>query len=97
MTPESLRDLAGLVDCGVSQGFRPLCIESANRDEWEQFESGYLADWEEWLLIAGDTPDAELVRAKADEHRTRWLRGYYDVLGFAYLTFGRPSIAPNGR
>ncbi len=41
MTPESLPDLAGLVDLAIGQGFRPLTIQTANADEWAQFESGY--------------------------------------------------------
>lgn len=92
MTPESLPDLAGLVEIAIEQGFRPLTIQSANHDEWEQFESGYLADSEQWLLTYGDHPDADSVRAKADLHRTEWLRGYGGVLGFAYLTLGRPAV-----
>lgn len=91
MKPDSLPDLAGLADCAIEHGFRPLTIQTANRDEWETFESGYLADWEEWLLAYGDHADADAVRIKADTHRTEWLRGYGDVLGFAYLTLGRPS------
>jgi SAM-dependent methyltransferase len=59
MTPDSLPDLAGLVELAIEQGFRPLTIQSANRDEWEQFESGYLADWEEWLLSYPHHADAD--------------------------------------
>jgi cyclopropane fatty-acyl-phospholipid synthase-like methyltransferase len=43
------------------------------------------------LLANPDDPEAERVRAKADEHRKRWLRGYRGVLGFAYLTLARPA------
>ena len=90
-TPEDFTNLAGLVDLAVAAGFRPLQIESANRDEWEEFESGYLLDWEDWLVRHGDQPEAVGIRARADEHRTGWLRGYRDVLGFAYLTLGVPA------
>jgi SAM-dependent methyltransferase len=86
LEPGSLADLAGLVDLAVAAGFRPLFIQTASRDEWERFESGFLADWERRLLQA-DEPE---LRAKADAHRSGWLRGYRDVLGFAYLTLGRP-------
>jgi SAM-dependent methyltransferase len=91
MAPDSLPDLAGLVELAIEHGFRPLTIQTANHDEWEQFESGYLADWELWLLAYGEHPDADTVRAKADTHRTEWLRGYGGLLGFAYLTLGRPT------
>jgi hypothetical protein len=90
MTRDSLPDLAGLVDLAIAAGFRPLFVETANRDEWERFESGYLADWERWLHHHGDEPDASEIRAKADTHRNQWLRGYRHLLGFAYLTLGRP-------
>lgn len=71
---EELGDLASVVDQAVEAGFSPLVIETSNRDEWDAFESGYLAG-----LATRD-------KARADEHRSRWLRGYRDVLGLAYLT-----------
>jgi SAM-dependent methyltransferase len=88
LEPDSLSDLADLVDLAMSIGFRPLAIHTANRDEWEQFESGFLADREQWLRRHGG-PDAEEIRATADAHRTGWLRGYRGILGFAYLTLAR--------
>jgi len=90
MAPDSLPDLAGLVDLAIAAGYRPLFVETANRDEWERFESGHLADWERWLHRYGDEPEAAEIRAKADTHRNQWLRGYRHLLGFAYLTLGRP-------
>ncbi|HEY7476687.1 MAG TPA: class I SAM-dependent methyltransferase [Actinomycetota bacterium] len=88
MTPASIRGLADLVDLAIASGFRPLGIEAANRDEWMAFETGYLADAEEWLVDHPDDPRAAEIRAGSDEHRAEWLRGYGDVLGFAYLTLG---------
>jgi len=75
-------DLAGLVDLAVDTGFRPEWIETANMDEWDEFESAFQADVQEWLA----THDDPETRAKADQHRSRWLRGYRGVLGLAYLT-----------
>jgi SAM-dependent methyltransferase len=86
----AMPDLAGLVDAAVAAGFRPLFVESANRDEWEQFESSYLADIEEWLMTGPAGERADQQRASADEHRDRWLRGYRNGLGLAYLTLGVP-------
>lgn len=83
----ALPSIAGLTDLAVAQGFRPLWIETANEDELFAFESGYLADLEEWLL----THDDPAVRARADEHRSRWLHGYRNAFGFAYLTLGVPA------
>jgi len=87
----ALPDLAGLVDTAIGTGFRPLYVETANRDESDAFESGYLADDEEWLLTHAGHGEAERIRIAADEHRARWLRGYRNGLGFAYLTLGRPA------
>lgn len=84
-------DLAGLVDLAVAEGYRPLHIEAANADELDAFESGFLADWEEWLVAHPGHPDVDRVRAAADGHRTRWLRGYRGAFGFAYLTLGVPA------
>ncbi|NJC84565.1 hypothetical protein HC030_18650 [Planosporangium mesophilum] len=57
----------------------------------EEFESGMVADVEEWLLSHGDHPEADELRAKLDAQRNIWLRGHRDVMGFAYLTLGRVS------
>lgn len=93
-TPDELTSLAELVELAIAAGFRPLRIETASRDEWEAFESGYLADWEHWLVSHGDRPETEQIRAQADEHRDNWLRGYRSVLGFAYLTLAPTEPKP---
>ena len=87
-TPDELPDFATLVETCVAAGFRPLDLQTANEDEWNAFESGYLADEEEYLM----THTSDGGRRRADEHRTGWLRGYRGVLGFAYLTLGVPSV-----
>jgi SAM-dependent methyltransferase len=81
-----LLDLASLVDVAVDAGFRPAWIETASPQEWEEFESGYQADEEEWLAAHPGHPKAAEVRERVDEHRSWWLRGYRNVLGLAYLT-----------
>jgi ubiquinone/menaquinone biosynthesis C-methylase UbiE len=86
-----LPNLAGLVSQAQDAGYRPLYVEAATTAEWDAFESGYLADDEEWLLRNPDHPEADAVRAAADEHRDRWLRGYRNGLGFGYLTLGLPA------
>ncbi|WP_327070459.1 class I SAM-dependent methyltransferase [Kitasatospora sp. NBC_01250] len=79
-------DLAGLVDLAVAAGFRPSWIETADADEWEEFESGYQCDVEEWLAGRTGHPLAAETRERLDRHRASWLRGYRGVLGLAYLT-----------
>lgn len=49
-------DLGTLLDLAVAAGFRPEWTETANADEWEEFESAYQADAEVWLAGHGDHP-----------------------------------------
>jgi hypothetical protein len=93
-TLDEFLHLADLVEVAVAEGFRPLRIETATRGEWEEFESGYAAGPEAWLLANGNHPEADEVRAKLDVHRSIWLRGHRDALGFAYLTLGVPHCRP---
>jgi cyclopropane fatty-acyl-phospholipid synthase-like methyltransferase len=90
MTVDDCLHLPDLVEAATAAGFRPLRIQTATRGEWEEFESGYAAGAEEWLLANGDHPEADQIRAKLDRHRSIWLRGHRDVLGYAYLTLGVP-------
>jgi hypothetical protein len=86
MTAGDLFDLAQVADLAVQAGFRPAWIETASEQEWEEFESGYQADQEEWLAAYPDHPDAAEIRRDVDEHRSYWLRGYRALMGLAYLT-----------
>lgn len=79
-------DLNGLADLAVAAGFRPAWIETASQDEWEEFESAYQADAEEWLAARPADPQADAVRCRVEEHRAAWLTGYRNVFGIAYLT-----------
>jgi SAM-dependent methyltransferase len=90
MTVDTILNLPDLVNAAVGAGFRPLRIETATRGEWEEFESGFAAGAEEWLLANPGHPEAEQVRETLDRHRSIWLRGHRDVMGFAYLTLGTP-------
>ena len=85
-TAGEFRDLAALVDLTVDAGFRPAWIEVASREEWDDFESGYQCDEEEWLAAHGDHARAPSIREQLDQHRSYWLRGYRGILGQAYLT-----------
>ena len=86
ITAGEFGDLAGLVDLAVGAGFRPAWIETATVEEWEDFESGYQCDEEEWLAAHPGHPRAAEIRERVDQHRSFWLRGYYGLLGLAYLT-----------
>jgi len=91
ISADDCTDLVGLVDRATAAGFRPLRIATATRGEWEDFESGLAADSEEWLLSNAGHPEAEARRVKLDTQRSIWLRGHRDVMGFAFLTLGRPA------
>ncbi|GHG10942.1 SAM-dependent methyltransferase [Streptomyces filamentosus] len=78
--------LGDLVDLALGAGFRPAWIESAGREEWEVFESGYRYDTELWLAAHPDHPLAAETRERVDRQRSGWLNGYRNVLGIAYLT-----------
>ena len=92
-------DLATLADLTVQAGFRPAWIETATLEEWEDFESAYQCDQEEWLAAHPDHPRAAGLRDTLDQHRSYWLRGYYGILGMAYLTLIPASqpAAPDGQ
>ena len=90
-TVAELGSLGELVDACVAAGYRALDVQTANEDEWNAFESGFLADWEEAVLAAPEATDAPQWRAAADAHRAGWLHGYRGVLGFAYLLLGVPA------
>jgi SAM-dependent methyltransferase len=79
-------DLAGLTDLAIGAGFRPEWIETASRDEWDDFESGVAAGTEEWLATHPDHPRAAETRQRADERLSVWLRGSRGCYGLAYLT-----------
>ncbi|WP_137990924.1 SAM-dependent methyltransferase [Streptomyces vilmorinianum] len=78
--------LGALVDLAIEAGFRPAWIETASREEWEEFESGYRHDTEVWLAANPDHPLAAETRARVDRQRSGWLNGYRDALGITYLT-----------
>ncbi|MFB6554853.1 SAM-dependent methyltransferase [Streptomyces sp. NPDC056405] len=78
--------LGPLVDLAVESGFRPAWIESASREEWEEFESGYRHDTELWLAGHPDHALAAETRDRVDSQRSSWVNGYRDVLGITYLT-----------
>ncbi|MFD7441601.1 SAM-dependent methyltransferase [Streptomyces sp. NPDC059909] len=84
--PDDHLPLPVIVEAATDAGFRVEWIETATEEEWEYFESGYLADDEEWLAAHDGHPRAAEIRARVDRHRASWLRGYRGILGIVYLT-----------
>ena len=79
-----------LVDLAVAGGFRPLGLRTSTLRDWDHFEFGFLADWEQFVMGSVTSADAAQAQQAADEHRAGYLarRG---VFGFAFLTLGRPA------
>jgi SAM-dependent methyltransferase len=88
ITADDCTDLATLAERTIAAGFGPLRIQTATRAEWEEFESGFALEREEWLLANSGHPLVGEVRAELNKTRNIWLRGHRDVFGFAYLTLG---------
>ena len=85
--------LSDLLADAVTEGLRPLDLMISSMQEWDHFEFGFLADWEQAVMSASDPTESNRARRAADEHRV----GYFQrrgVMGFAFLTFGRPHDAP---
>ena len=71
ITAEDHYDLPELIDLAIMGG---------------DFESGSMADAEEWLADHHDHPLADETRKMADDHLSVWLRASRGLLGVAYLT-----------
>ncbi|MEM9134704.1 MAG: class I SAM-dependent methyltransferase [Actinomycetota bacterium] len=95
-TPAATRPLGGradeflalpaLLDVVDECGFVIVRTHQASLDEWDAFESGYLAGPARWLAANGDDhPDAATVRRDLAVHRNGYFRGYRGILGMAYL------------
>ena len=95
-TPEVTAPLGGredemvilpeLTELAVAHGFAIAAVHEASQDEWDEFESGYVAGCATWLAShSPEDPDAEQVRQVAAVQRSAYLRGYRGVLGLAYL------------
>lgn len=83
--------LDGLIDLTTAAGFRPLGLRVATAADWDHFEFGFLRDWEQVVMAPAREVDDDRRQAQeaADGHRAGYLRRR-GVLGFAYLTLGRP-------
>lgn len=90
--------LQELVDASVAVGWRPLGLKIATPQDWDHFEFRFLADWEQFVMAPTTEDEAVSAREAADMHRADFLRRR-GVLGFAFLTLGRPqqpSISEGG-
>jgi len=79
-------DLDTLVRQATEARLRPVAIECATDDEWDEFECGLLAERGHWLLSDPDQAEASDVTSEQDQAWMAWLRGRRGVLGSTYLT-----------
>lgn len=78
--------LGALVELAKAQGFAVLAAHEADRDEWDEFESGFTAGYARWLAEhPADEPEAEEVRQLAARQHAAYFDGYRGILGLAYL------------
>ena len=84
--------LRDLIAGATALGWRPLGLTLASAHDWDHFEFGFLADWETMIMSTSDPTESDQARQAADEHRDNYLdrRG---ILGFVYVTLGRPISA----
>ncbi|MGO9488464.1 MAG: hypothetical protein ACLQBB_05490 [Solirubrobacteraceae bacterium] len=64
-------------------------MSTADRREWDEFESTWRAGREEWLLANPDNDRAEAERAELDARLDEYVTVYRGVLGFCYLVLAR--------
>jgi SAM-dependent methyltransferase len=95
-TPEAIAPLAGrpdeyvslpdLLDIARDSGFAVMQVHQATLDEWDAFESGYVARYARWLASnPADHPEVPSVRDKVERQNNAYFRGYRGILGMAYL------------
>lgn len=85
-----LPTLSELIGAAVEPGWRPLGLKVASPDDWDHFEFGFLADWEQFVMSPATPAASHAARRAADRHRDDYLRRR-GVLGFAFLTLGLPG------
>ncbi len=81
--------LPELLDAAAGAGWRVLHFSTADRLEWDDFESTSRAAWAEWLLAHPADPRAADVREWLDRRLREYVVDYRGVLGFTYLVLGR--------
>ena len=84
--PDDQPDLAGLVDRVRQQGFEVVDGHVSTLEEWDDYEwawTGALVRWAAEQPAESEERAAALRAAR--EHRSAWLHGYRQYLGFATL------------
>ena len=82
---DQILPLAQLLAACREAGWRITHLSTASPQEWDDFESAFLAGRREWLLAHGGDPRAAELRRWLDTREREYAEGYRGVLGFAYL------------
>jgi SAM-dependent methyltransferase len=71
-----------------SKGWRVVQSDTADLEEWDQFEEASYRGLERFAKRAPDHPLSGSARTYAEKRRKDYYSGYRGLLGFAYLTLG---------
>ncbi|WP_329580042.1 class I SAM-dependent methyltransferase [Kitasatospora sp. NBC_01250] len=82
-------DLPTLVERITTAGWAPVHAHTSTRDELDDYEWSRTGALTEWALDHPTHPDAPGTHQLAAEHRTNWLTGYRDAIGFVTLLLRR--------
>jgi hypothetical protein len=78
--------LAEVVEKARAAGFAVMELGEASLDGWDEFESGFCARLEDWLLARDSShPDFSTIEDRLRRQRSAYLDGYRGTLGMAYL------------
>jgi hypothetical protein len=78
--------LPELLEIVTASGFAIVQTHEASLDEWDHFESGYVARYADWLVTHPvNHSDAPEVLSMARSQRDAYFGGYRGILGMAYL------------
>lgn len=78
--------LSEVVEIARGAGFAVMELGEASLDEWDEFESGFCARLEAWLLAQDSShPDFSTVEDRLLRQRRAYLEDYRGTLGMAYL------------
>ena len=77
--------LAQLPEQCRAAGWQVTHVSTAGQEEWDDFESAFLAGRRDWLLAHASDPRAAEVRQWLDTREREYAEGYRGTLGFAYL------------
>ena len=86
---DEFADLATTIDRIVDAGWGPTYGHVSTPAEWDDYEWSWSGSLTEWALDSASDADRVEALAAAQRHRTEWVRGYRDVLGFVTLVLRR--------